>query len=163
VAVAPTLGETVRFALDSSKRQAILGQDIIDELQPTVYRDLELAYVRARIVFTKSEATAMQIDAEEPSEQDQVPHLVAPEEGFFASERRPLLIGDIRLNELRSTILSKHAGSLAAEFVAGDLVLGDGRLRLRREDDGRQLVLEGTASESFYQVRDLLYSQLAIV
>lgn len=167
VAVAPSLGETVRFALDSSTRQAILGQDIIDQLQPTVYRDLELAYVRARVLFTKPEAIGptpdMQIDAEEPSEQDQVPHLVVPEEGFFATQRQPLLIGDIRLNELRSTILSKHAGSLAAEFVAGDLILGDGRLRLRREDDGRQLVLEGTASESFYQVRDLLYSQLAIV
>lgn len=167
VAVSPPLHETVRFALDSSTRQAVLGQDIIDQLETTVYRDLELAHVRARVRFSKldegdgegTRVAEMQVD--EQAERDETPLLYAPEEGLYAAYRRPLLIGDIRLNELRSTILTKH--SLPAEFVAGDLLLADGRLRLRREDDGRQLVLEGAATESYYKVRDLLYSQLAIV
>jgi len=135
----------------------------------TAFKDLELSYLHARVAFRREnldvevDADRMDIDEVappiEPSEEDFTLVIEAPESGLYSKRRRPLMVGDVRLNELR-TLISGKLG-LPADFVAGDLVIGDGRLRLRKDEE--KLLLEGPTTETFYGVRDLLYSQLAIL
>lgn len=168
-ATAPALMETVRLSLASNTKQAVVSQAVIDQLDLALFKDIELAHVQARVHYRTDredeevDSDAMDIDKERPTDEDMrdgVLVLEAPETGIHSKRRHPLLIGDPKLTELRASILSKL--SLQAEFVAGDLVLSDGRVRIRKLDD-RSLLIEGASTENYYRIRDLIYSQLAIV
>lgn len=64
--------------------------------------------------------------------------------------------GDVRLSDLR---LALGQAGIAAEFAAGRLVCGAGRVTVRRADADGELVLEGPLSEDYYRVRDVVYRQ----
>lgn len=166
---APNVNETIRITVASNTLQAFLSQSILDQMKMTAFKDLELSYLHARMAIRREnvdvEGVVDKMDIDEvappiePSEEDFTLVIEAPESGLYSKRRRPLMVGDVRLNELR-TLISGKLG-LPADFVAGDLVIGDGRLRLRKDEE--KLLLEGPTTEAFYGVRDLLYNQLAIM
>lgn len=162
---APRLHETVRISVASNTIPAFMTQGIIEQLNTALFKDIELAYVSAKVELRadRQEAdtdAAMDIDSVAgPPDASTAMILTVSDDGPYARARRPLLVGDPKLNELRALLAGRLA--IAADFVAGDLVLAGGRVRLRKEDD--RLVLEGPATPVYYSIRDLLYSQFAIV
>lgn len=70
--------------------------------------------------------------------------------------RRGGRAGDVRLSDLR---LALGQAGIAAEFAAGRLVCGAGRVTVRRADADGELLLEGPLSEDYYRVRDVVYRQ----
>lgn len=70
--------------------------------------------------------------------------------------RRGGRAGDVRLSDLR---LALGQAGIVAEFAAGRLVCGAGRVTVRRADADGELLLEGPLSEDYYRVRDVVYRQ----
>ncbi len=71
----------------------------------------------------------------------------------------PNFVNELKLSDFKM-VLSKH--NIASEFQGGVLFCGSGTVALRRHDSGR-VTIEGCVSNEYYQVRDLLYQQYAIV
>jgi cleavage and polyadenylation specificity factor subunit 2 len=68
-------------------------------------------------------------------------------------------VNELKLSDFKM-VLSKH--NIASEFQGGVLFCGSGTVALRRHDSGR-VTIEGCVSDEYYQVRELLYQQYAIV
>ncbi|KAB7495135.1 putative cleavage and polyadenylation specificity factor subunit 2 [Armadillidium nasatum] len=71
----------------------------------------------------------------------------------------PVFINEMRLSDFKQ-ILSR--AGIEAEFNSGILWCGNGTIALRRQDTGT-LAIEGCLSEEYFEIRDLLYSQYAVL
>lgn len=70
------------------------------------------------------------------------------------------LVNELKLSDFK-LILQNHG--IPSEFIGGVLFCGqNSNIALKRHDSGR-VTMEGTVSEDYYSVREILYQQYAIV
>ncbi|KAF9357830.1 cleavage and polyadenylation specificity factor subunit 2 [Mortierella sp. AD094] len=80
----------------------------------------------------------------------------------LARKHRPVFVGDIKLTEFKNRVL-KQAG-IEAEFMGEGVLVCNGVVAIRKVDETGQILLEGSPmSNDYYQVRQLLYKQFAIL
>jgi len=70
----------------------------------------------------------------------------------------PVFINDVRLSDFKQVLINED---FRAEFVGGILIV-NGCVGLKRSQQGR-VEIEGTLNNDYYKVRDLLYSQYALI
>ncbi|KAG0238046.1 cleavage and polyadenylation specificity factor subunit 2 [Actinomortierella wolfii] len=81
---------------------------------------------------------------------------------ILAREHKPVFVGDVKLTEFKNTTL-RHAG-IQAEFLGNGVLVCNGVVAIRKVDETGQILLEGSPlSMDYYRVRELLYSQFAIL
>ncbi|KAF9200337.1 cleavage and polyadenylation specificity factor subunit 2 [Haplosporangium sp. Z 27] len=81
---------------------------------------------------------------------------------MLARKHRPVFVGSIKLTEFKNTVL-KQAG-IEAEFMGEGVLVCNGVVAIRKVDETGQILLEGSPmSNDYYQVRQLLYKQFAIL
>ncbi|KAG0019618.1 cleavage and polyadenylation specificity factor subunit 2 [Entomortierella chlamydospora] len=81
---------------------------------------------------------------------------------MLARKHRPVFVGDIKLTEFKNRVL-KQAG-IEAEFMGEGVLVCNGVVAIRKVDETGQILLEGSPmSNDYYQVRQLLYKQFAIL
>ncbi|KAG0368815.1 cleavage and polyadenylation specificity factor subunit 2 [Gamsiella multidivaricata] len=81
---------------------------------------------------------------------------------LLAREHRPVFVGDIKLTEFKNRVL-KQAG-IEAEFMGEGVLVCNGVVAIRKVDQTGQILLEGSPmTNDYYQVRQLLYKQFAIL
>ncbi|KAG0292428.1 cleavage and polyadenylation specificity factor subunit 2 [Dissophora globulifera] len=81
---------------------------------------------------------------------------------MLAREHRPVFVGDVKLTEFKDRVL-KQAG-IEAEFMSEGVLVCNGVVAIRKVDQTGQILLEGSPmSRDYYQVRQLLYKQFAIL
>ncbi|KAG0256248.1 cleavage and polyadenylation specificity factor subunit 2 [Actinomortierella ambigua] len=81
---------------------------------------------------------------------------------LLAREHKPVFVGDVKLTEFKNTTL-RHAG-IQAEFLGNGVLVCNGVVAIRKVDETGQILLEGSPlSMDYYRVRELLYSQFAIL
>ena len=68
-------------------------------------------------------------------------------------------VNDVKLSDFK-LVLSKN--NIPSEFQGGVLFCGGGLVALRRHESGR-VTIEGCVCDEYYQVRELLYEQYAIL
>jgi len=77
-----------------------------------------------------------------------------------AAEVHPFcFINDVKLSDFK-LVLSKN--NIPSEFQGGVLFCGGGLVALRRHESGR-VTIEGCVCDEYYQVRELLHEQYAIL
>ncbi|XP_065184481.1 cleavage and polyadenylation specificity factor subunit 2-like [Sycon ciliatum] len=146
----PAVGDTVDATCESHIFQARLKDSLVTSLKFTSAKDMELAWVDARIHVSDSEiAAAIGLQAV-PTLDTLPPSQVPPHEAVFLNEPR--------LSDFKQ-VLSK--AGIQAEFSGGVLIIND-RVAVRKNESGR-IGLEGILCEEYYKVRQLLYEQYAIV
>ena len=106
----------------------------------------------------KEENEEEEEDVKKPANADLIPTLQPLPEDEVVGHATSF-VNELRLSEFK-VVLSRH--NIASEFQGGVLFCGNGTVALRRHDSGR-VTIEGCVSEEYYQVRDLLYQQYAIV
>lgn len=72
--------------------------------------------------------------------------------------RGGVFIGDVKLSQLKRALARAN---IAADFHAGGLYC-DGDILVRRQGDDGGLVLEGSLSDQYFKIRDIVYSQYHI-
>jgi cleavage and polyadenylation specificity factor subunit 2 len=81
------------------------------------------------------------------------------EELAAAPRSNPLLVGDVRLAELKRKLISLGH---RAEFRAEGLLVCDDKVAVRKIAEGR-IVIEGSVDSEFYETKDVVRSLLAVV
>ncbi|CAG8467764.1 8313_t:CDS:10 [Paraglomus occultum] len=71
----------------------------------------------------------------------------------------PVFIGEIKLTELKRVL---QAEGIIAEFKGEGVLVCNEKVAVRKSTNG-QLVIEGSLSEDYYKIRDVIYGQHAIL
>ena len=75
--------------------------------------------------------------------------------------RRSAFVGDVRLSEFRRYL---QRMGVPAEFgEGGALVCANGQVVVRRRAEDDELIVEGSISDAYFNVRDMLYAQYSII
>ncbi|KAK8393691.1 hypothetical protein O3P69_006784 [Scylla paramamosain] len=161
----PSLGQVVNASMESHIYQIKLSESLVSSLalQPAG-REMEVAWVDGCVTFptdtiegTGEEADRQVIATENQREKDMATLAVIPREQ--APPHTPVFINDIRLSGFKQVL--SRAG-ISSEFNAGILWCANGTLALKKQDSG-SVSLEGPLSPDYFEIRELLYSQYAIL
>lgn len=174
----PANGETVDATTESFIYQVKLPESLVSQLLFSKGKDGMLAWVDGRITYAKDEGV---MDVAEKDAEDADDAGNANDDGAGdASEKgkdkaviptlepvgedeiyghNAVFVNEVKLSTFK-TVLTRHG--IGSEFLGGVLYCGNGNVALRRHDSGR-VTIEGTVCEEYYQVRELLYEQYAIV
>jgi len=157
----PVTGETVDATTESYIYQVRLPDSLMSNLTFQHAKDNAfLAWVDAKLTYEQTEI--MDIDNEKKVQDDSaLPtlHPLADAEEVAGAGHPTSFVNELKLSDFK-IVLSKH--NISSEFQGGVLFCGSGTVALRRHDSGR-VTIEGSVSNEYYQVRDLLYQQYAIV
>ena len=164
----PKTGEFVDATTETYIYQVRLPDPLMSRLEFQFAKDnAYLAWVDGILSYEQNEIMDIEETVKEeteeeedtkPANSDLIPTLQPLPEDEVVGHATSF-VNELRLSEFK-VVLSRH--NIASEFQGGVLFCGNGTVALRRHDSGR-VTIEGCVSEEYYQVRDLLYQQYAIV
>ena len=156
----PKTGEFVDATTETYIYQVRLPDPLMSRLEFQHAKDhAYLAWVDGILSYEQTE----KMDIDENPDEDIKPKELIPTlqplpedlvEGHATS-----FVNELKLSDFK-TVLSKN--NIASEFQGGVLFCGDNTVALRRHDSGR-VTIEGCVSDLYYNIRELLYEQYAIV
>ena len=150
----PQTGELVDATTESFIYQVRLPDSLMSLLNFQHAKDNAfLAWVDGKLSYNVNEK--MDIENEEKS---LVPTL-HPLTGTDLPSHPTSFVNELKLSDFKM-VLARH--NIVSEFSGGVLFCCNGKVALRRHDSGR-VTIEGCVSEEYYQVRELLYQQYAII
>jgi len=150
----PKLGEVIDATTESHIYQVKLKDALVSTLDLKRGRDAELAWIEADVMIDGQGAEDVSRDKENMI----IPSLM-PLEEMDTSGHSPVFVNEIKLSDFKQ-VLAKN--NIASEFSGGVLWCSSGTVALRRQETGK-LTVEGCLSEDYYQIRELLYEQYAIL
>ncbi|MCL4123063.1 UNVERIFIED_CONTAM: hypothetical protein GTU68_046074, partial [Idotea baltica] len=163
----PKLGEIVDASLETHIYQVRLSEALVSSLllQPASGgKEVEVAWLDGRVTYEQEKLLAMEEDVEQV-----MPNDIAPDKPTIptltqipmeeASFHDPVFINEMRLSDFKQVL--SRAG-IESEFNAGILWCANGTIALRRQETGT-VAIEGCLSEDYFEIKDLLYSQYAIL
>ncbi|KAG9288727.1 hypothetical protein G9A89_004346 [Geosiphon pyriformis] len=139
----PTISEKLNVSAEIKFYSMKLTDALVSSLKFSKLEDYDLAYVTGRIhIPVDSDFTLLDV--------------VKTEE---AGSHQPVFVGEVKLTELKRVLQSE---GITAEFKGEGVLVCNERVAVRKTSSG-QLVLEGTLSEDYYKIRNLVYGQHAIL
>ncbi|EDO46395.1 predicted protein [Nematostella vectensis] len=162
----PAVGETVEATGERHIYQVKLRDALVSSLQFAQARDAELAWIDGQLDMKLAPAN-QDLMGDKPGEEkmetdqdealDTVPVLEQNTSSKIAGHVS-VFINEPRLSDFKQVL---NKAGIQAEFAGGVLICNN-VVCVRRNETGR-VGLEGTVCEDYYTIRDLLYSQYAIV
>ncbi|XP_054716090.1 cleavage and polyadenylation specificity factor subunit 2-like [Uloborus diversus] len=166
----PHLLETVDATTESHIYQVKLKDSLVSSLDFVKSKDVELAWVDGEIVMeetidklvVKDEEILKdeneEIKEEDEAETDRIPVLQPLPLQQITTIHPTIFINEVKLSDFKQ-VLMRHG--INAEFSGGVLYCND-VVALRKNESGH-IHFEGTLTEDYFKVRDLLYEQYAII
>ena len=153
----PLTGDYVDATTESYIYQVRLPDSLMSQLAFQHAKDnAYLSWVDGALTFEQSEL--MDIDDSVQKSKPNIPTLKPLSDDQVVGHPTSF-VNELKLSDFRM-VLSRH--NINSEFYGGVLFCGSGNVALRTHDSGR-VTIEGCVSDEYYQVRDLLYMQYAII
>lgn len=154
----PRTGEMVDATTESYIYQLRLPDSLMSTLEFQHAKDnAYLTWVDGVVTFHKDEL--MDIDNNSDKTEEDRPSLEPIQDQDRLPGHSANFVNELKLSDFKRVLL-KH--NIQSEFQGGVLFCGNGAVALRRHDSGR-VTIEGCICDEYYQVRQLLYQQYAIV
>ncbi|XP_023227191.1 cleavage and polyadenylation specificity factor subunit 2-like [Centruroides sculpturatus] len=158
----PKLYEIVDATTESHIYQVKLKDSLVSSIEFARAKDAELAWIDGEIMMQELEKVVEKdIEIKEADEiesnQELIPTLQSLPQSLVPGHTT-IFVNELKLSDFKQVLL--RAG-IHAEFSGGVLYCNN-TVAVRRNETGR-INLEGCLSEDYYKVRELLYSQYAII
>ena len=158
---APKIQESINVSSSLNLLSAIISEALLNQLRVTYSQDFEVAHLNAKVRIKEivvAEPNEMQ--GTETSPETVYELIPAP---LSAIQPCPtIVIGDVKLSELRRS-LSIHHSSIKTEFTStGDLIC-NGKILVKKDQSSGQIFLEGPLCKEYYQIRNLFYKNVTMV
>lgn len=173
----PHIGEVVDVTRESHIFQVRLRDYVVSALEFAKAKETELAWIDGILDMSRGKVdTGAMYDAEEGELTEEkarkiqdgalngdedpmevVPTVEALPHNQFVGHKA-VFINEPKLSDFKLVLLQE---GISAEFIAGVLICNN-NVAVRRNEAGR-IQLEGTICEDFFKIRQILYSQYAIV
>ncbi|ORZ22739.1 beta-lactamase-like protein [Lobosporangium transversale] len=167
----PSIGEVLNVSEVTNMYKINLTDALLSSLSFSTLGEYDLAYLVGQVQIPPGSNAPKLITAETTGEisdqqlqQQHALQLQIQQQRLelLAREHKPVLVGDVKLTEFKNRVL-KQAG-IEAEFMGDGVLVCNGVVALRKSDTTGQILLEGSPmSQDYYQVRELLYKQFAIL
>ncbi|CAD5234858.1 unnamed protein product [Bursaphelenchus xylophilus] len=163
----PNIGEIIDLTIETHIFQVTLSDQLMSSLVFQMVREVELSWVDAKIkrrkiknsvdVSMKAVDEPMEVDGKEQglATNEQLCLEILPSNNIPSHEA--VFVNDPKLSDLK-TFLGRSGFS--AEFSSGELYVNDA---LKVSRTAGRFIVEGPACEEYYRVRDIIYTQFAIV
>ncbi|KAK2709202.1 hypothetical protein QYM36_013011 [Artemia franciscana] len=152
----PQKGDHINATIERHIYQLLLKDSILKDLMFKKCRESEVAWVTGQVVYDTGSTDIEKSDVAEAKKNQ--PHLDLVDYNLIPSHKTAFL-NDIKLSDFKQ-ILGKNG--IPSEFIGGTLRCCGGNISLQRLETGK-VSIEGTLSEDYFKVRDLLYEQYAII
>ena len=158
-------GQVLNATRERNIYQVKLLDSLVSKLSFQKTRGVEVSWIDGNIRYNSEEAANRARDRAEMTEEDKENLTVSrslmptldPLPETLCEGHEPVFINDVRLTDFKITL--KKEGFIA-EFVGGMLIVNQ-EICLKRSHGN--IEMEGMLTEDYYRVRDLLYSQYALV
>jgi cleavage and polyadenylation specificity factor subunit 2 len=153
--VMPALGECVNVSSGIRVRQVRLRDSLMNQATFSTAKDVGLAWVDCQVCYEDGS----QKESGEPGgiSEERVPILDALPPSK-APQHKTVFINPPRLSDFKQTL---NSSGIEAEFSGGALIC-NGRVAITKPESGR-ICIEGAVCKDFYEIRELLYKQFAIL
>ncbi len=142
---APDPHEPVEIPLGPA-RAAIMSDELFQSIHMHPMQDIELGWLDADLQVASADDGTGDVLLNQKLDSTGGP------------SRGGVFIGDVKLSQLKRALARAN---IAADFHAGGLYC-DGDILVRRQGDDGGLVLEGSLSDQYFKIRDIVYSQYHI-
>ncbi|XP_037088063.1 cleavage and polyadenylation specificity factor subunit 2-like [Pollicipes pollicipes] len=161
----PRAGHPVDATTESHIYQVRLRDSLVSSLTFSKGRDAEVAWLDGVVTMAtdqrRSDVTAPAADVAMETEEDADEPIPTLE--LLPADQAPshptVFINELRLSDFKQALVRL---GIASEFSGGVLWCCNGTVALRRQEQGH-ITIEGCLSDDFFQIRELLYGQYAIV
>ena len=167
----PQLLETIDATTESHIYQVKLKDSLVSSLSFASSKDgAQLSWVEAEIEMTQIESLLPQKESEDTKDRQQSDDYssylggreLLPTLRQLPANQIPshptIFVNELKLSDFKQVLMKN---GINAEFSGGVLYCNN-QVEVRRSEAGR-IHLEGTLSDDYYKVRQLLYSQYAII
>jgi len=166
----PHPGQPVDATTESHIYQVRLRDALVSSLTFSQGRDAEVAWLdgvvtmasdkqrRGADVTATADDVAMEAEDAATPEEPPIPTL-EPLPADKVPSHDTVFINDLRLSDFKQALVRQ---GIVSEFSGGVLWCCDGTVALRRQEQGH-VTIEGCLSDDFFQIREMLYGQYAIV
>ncbi|CAH1791432.1 unnamed protein product, partial [Owenia fusiformis] len=169
----PMLNEMLDCTKEGSIFQVRLQDSVMSALTFSKTKDAEMAWIQAAIdkSVAKTDTSARQDEGNSKDDDredkmavddqltDQTPTLVALSNQMEqCAGHEAVFIGELKLSDFKLALIK---AGVQAEFAGGVLIC-NGTIAIKKNEAGK-IQIEGALSHDYYQVRELLYEQFAIV
>lgn len=141
---APRTGETLSIDVGPSY-STVVSDDLLSSIEMHPIGDYELGWINGAIALNGGNIHGEDTDIVLSKSAH------ATQIGAYGG----IFIGDVKLSQLKRALTSAGIGS---EFHAGGLYC-DGNILVKRRGEGGGLVLEGSMCDTYFKIRDIVYSQ----
>lgn len=176
-AFAPKLLENINVSSSMNLMPAIISEILLNQIRVSYLQDYEISRLQAQ-VHIKEAAVDVDVDDNNTMEiatnstttssssttttKTSLEYELIPVPLALVPPGPTLMIGDIKLSDLRRLLSSKYA-SIKAEFTAsGDLICND-KILVKKDQTSGQFFVEGPICKEYYQIRNSLYENIVMV
>ncbi|CAG8535872.1 10008_t:CDS:10 [Ambispora gerdemannii] len=139
----PAIGEILNVSAEIKFYPVKLTDALVSSLKFSKLDDYDLAYVTGKIhIPLDSDVAVLDVDKSEQ-----------------ANIRQPVFVGEVKLTELKRVLQTE---GITAEFKGEGVLVCNERVAVRKTTAG-EIILEGSLSEDYYKIRNLVYGQHAIL
>ncbi len=171
---APKIAECINASSAMNLLSAVISEALLNQLRVSSFGDYDISHLQGRFRIKASDNVSadgeekgdavMDVDVSPNLAEKSVESLLeivpAPLAGVPACPR--VIVGDLKLSELRRYISLKYA-AMNTEFTANGDLICSGKVLVRRDQSSGQILIEGPLCKEYYQVRNSLYENVTMV
>lgn len=171
---APKIAECINASSAMNLLSAVISDALLNQLRVSSFADYGVSHLQGKFRLIRdgesvessdggNQDSAMDIDDEVKQLTTSTMSLeIVPPPLSVIPACPSVIVGDLKLSELRRYISLKYS-SMSTEFSAGgDLICG-GRVIVRRDQGSGKICIEGPLCKEYYQVRNSLYENVTMV
>ncbi len=171
---APRIAECINASSAMNLLSAVISEALLNQLRVSSFGDYDISHLQGRFRIKKSIKEEEEEEKEKSTEMDVDSVVVAsPEQQQVALEIAPaplsmvpacpgVIVGDLKLSELRRYISLKYSAMNTEFSASGDLICS-GKVIVKRDQGSGQIWIEGPLCKEYYQVRNSLYENVTMV
>lgn len=160
-AYAPKIHESVNVSSSLNLLSAVISEALLNQLRVSYSQDYEVAFLNAKVRIKEI------IDAEPNEMQDvdtttNTTYELIPASLATIPSGPSIIIGDVKLSELRR-LIALTLSSITAEFTSSGDLICNGKVLVKKDQSSGELYIEGPLCKEYYQIRNLFYKNVTMV
>ena len=158
---APKIHESINVSSSLNLLSAVISEALLNQLRVSYSQDYEVAFLNAKVRIKEN----LDVDSNEMQDVNtstNYTYELVPASLEMISPGPSVMIGDVKLSELRR-LMAMTLSSIKAEFTtSGDLIC-NGKVLIKKDQSSGELCLEGPLCKEYYQIRNLFYKNVTMV
>ena len=160
---APKIHESINVSSSLNLLSAIISESLLNQLRVSYSQDYEVAYLNAKVKLR--EATDLESNEMQDVDTDVAvnsTYELVPTSLSMIPPGPSIMIGDIKLSELRRLLSTSHS-SIKSEFTSSGDLICNGKVLVKKDQSSGELLIEGPLCKEYYQIRNLFYKTITTV